>query len=106
MARIVVVATDLMLASKVDATLRAAGHEVTISQAIGEAAFEGADLVIADLELGEPDSLAGHGVPVLGYFPHTKPEIREAAEAAGVDLAVPRSRMARETAELVERMLA
>ena len=40
---------------------------------------------------------------MLGFYRHTDPETRGRAEAAGVDLVVPRSRMARELPELVER---
>jgi hypothetical protein len=104
-ARIVVLSSDLMLSSKVEATLHAAGHEVTLSPSLGEAPIEGAELLIADLESCGPESLVGLGMPVLGYYPHTKNEIRQAAEAAGVDLVVPRSRMAREMTELVARLL-
>jgi hypothetical protein len=42
---------------------------------------------------------------VLGYYSHDDIDTREAAEAAGVDLVVPRSRMARELPQLVERLL-
>ncbi|MEK6278376.1 MAG: hypothetical protein AABM29_10235 [Actinomycetota bacterium] len=105
MARIVVLSPDLMLGSKVEATLRAAGHDITLSPSIGEAPIQGADLLIVDLELEKAEAVVGLGMPVLGYYPHTKSEIRQAAEAAGVDLVVPRSRMAREMTELVERLL-
>lgn len=105
MARVVAVATDLMLASKVEATLRAAGHEVTLSPSLLEAPLDTADLLVADLECENPDALVGLGIPVLGYYPHTDVELKEAAEAAGVDLAVPRSRLARELPELAERLL-
>ena len=42
----------------------------------------------------------------LGFFAHVEPEVRERALQAGFDLVVPRSRMAREGAQLVERLLA
>ncbi len=42
---------------------------------------------------------------MLGFYRHTDPETRRRAEAAGVDLVVPRSRLARELPELVERLL-
>jgi hypothetical protein len=45
-------------------------------------------------------------VSVLGYYSHVDKDTREAAEAAGVDLVVPRSRMAREGAALVEGLVA
>jgi hypothetical protein len=42
---------------------------------------------------------------VLGFYPHTDAELRKRAEAAGVDLVVPRSRLAREMPELIQRLL-
>jgi CheY-like chemotaxis protein len=41
---------------------------------------------------------------VLGFFAHVEPAVRERALAAGFDQVVPRSRMAREGAELVARL--
>ncbi len=41
------------------------------------------------------------GVRTLGFFAHVEPAVRERALAAGFDQVVPRSRMAREGAELV-----
>lgn len=105
MARVVAVATDLMLASKVEATLSAAGHEVTLSPSLQEAPLDAADLLVADLECENPEALVGLGIPVLGYYPHTDVDLKRTAEAAGVDLVVPRSRLARELPELAERLL-
>jgi hypothetical protein len=105
MARVVAVAADLMLGSKVEATLSAAGHEVTLSPSLQEAPLDEAELIVADLDLENPEALVGLGVPVLGYYSHVEVETREAAEAAGIDLAVPRSRLAREMPQLVERLL-
>ena len=105
MARVVSIATDLMLASKVDATLTAAGHHVSLAPSLQEAPLDEAELVVADLDAANPEALVGLGVPVLGYYSHVDVETREAAEAAGVDLVVPRSRMARELPALVERLL-
>ena len=50
-------------------------------------------------------SPVGLGMPVLGYYSHVDVETKETAEAAGVDLVVPRSRMARELPALAERLL-
>jgi hypothetical protein len=105
-ARIVAVAPDLLFGSRIEGTLGASGHEVTLSPSLSEAPLDEADLLIADLEVEQAEALVGLGVPVLGYYSHTDVDTREAAEAAGVDLAVPRSRMAREMRELVERLLA
>jgi hypothetical protein len=105
MARVVAVAADLMLGSKVEATLSAAGHEVTLAPSLQEAPLDEAQLLVADLDAENPEALVGLGVPVLGYYSHVNAETREAAEAAGVDLVVPRSRMARELPALAERLL-
>jgi hypothetical protein len=105
MARVVAVAADLMLGSKVEATLSAAGHEVTLAPSLQEAPLGEAELLVADVEAENPEALVGFGIPVLGYYSHVNVESREVAEAAGVDLVVPRSRLARELPELAERLL-
>lgn len=105
MARVVAVSADLLLGSKVEAMLSAAGHEVTLSPALAEAVLEEADLIVADLDSENPEALVDLGIPVLGYYSHVAVETRRAAEAAGVDLVVPRSRMARELPQLAERLL-
>jgi hypothetical protein len=104
MARVLAVA-DLMLGSKVEATLSAAGHEVALSPSLQEADLDGVELLVADLDSESPEALVGLGVPVLGFYSHVNAETRAAAEAAGVDLAVPRSRLAREMPELAARLL-
>lgn len=105
MARVLSISTDLMLGSKVQETLKAAGHEVISAGSIEESGWDGIDLIVADLDVENPEALVGLGMPVLGYYSHVDVETKKAAEAAGVDLAVPRSRMARELPELVERLL-
>lgn len=105
MARVLSIATDLMLGSKVEAQLSAAGHEVVTSASIEESTWDGRDLIVADLDLENPEALVGLGMPVLGYYSHVDVETKEAAEAAGVDLVVPRSRMARELPDLAAKLL-
>ncbi|MGZ5337890.1 MAG: hypothetical protein ACXWEF_05840 [Solirubrobacterales bacterium] len=104
MARVVVVVPDLMLRSRVIETLRAAGHEV--SAVADPADAGGAELIVADVNEVDPAAVAAHGVPVLGFHQHTDPESKRAAEAAGVSLVVPRSRLVREMPELAEQLLA
>ena len=94
-----------MFGSRIEGTLGAAGHQVALAPSISEAPLGDADLLVADLENEPPEALVGLGVPVLGYYSHVKGDVKQAAEAAGVDLAVPRSRMAREMPALVERLL-
>jgi hypothetical protein len=107
MARVVALAPDLFFATKVQETLRAAGHDVevrTTVAAVMEVAA-GADVVIADLHTEELDFAAFSGripdKPLLGFYSHVDAEVKLRAEAAGFDLVVPRSRMAREMPELV-----
>ncbi|HEX6601941.1 MAG TPA: hypothetical protein VF030_04815, partial [Solirubrobacterales bacterium] len=96
MARVLSISTDLMLGSRVEETLRAAGHEVVSAPALEETSWDGIELIVADLDVENPEALVGLGMPVLGYYSHVDVDTREAATAAGVDLVVPRSRMARE----------
>jgi isocitrate lyase len=103
-ARVVALVGDLMLASRVEATLAGAGHEVILTRLDAEP-NAGADLIVADVDEVDPASVVSLGKPVLGFYRHTDPEKRRRAEAAGVDLVVPRSRLARELPELVEGLL-
>ena len=105
MARVVALASDLLLGSKIEAMLSAAGHEVTLSPALAEAPLNDAALLVADLETENPEALVGLGIPILGYYSHVDIETRETAEAAGIDLVVPRSRMARELPDLAAKLL-
>jgi len=102
---ILAVAPDLMFASRIEATLGAAGHEVELASSIPESGSGAIDLLVLDLDRIEPDGVDGLGVPVLGFYSHTDIETRKRAEAAGVDLVVPRSRMAREMPALVDGLL-
>jgi hypothetical protein len=104
-ARVIALVPDLMLASRVEATLAGAGHEVTLSASLGAQPVAEADLIVADVGEVDPALVVNRGLPVLGFYRHTDPETRRRAEAAGVDLVVPRSRLARELPELAERLL-
>ena len=95
MARVALVCPELLFGSKVEGGVRAAGHDVV-------AADDDPDLVIADVELVDPAGVAGRAR--LGFYPHTNVELKRRAEAAGFDLVVPRSRIARELPALVERL--
>ena len=94
-----------MLASRVDVMLTGAGHHVILARSLQEASLDGAELIVADLDVENPEALVGLGIPVLGYYSHVDVETKKSADAAGIDLAVPRSRMARELPALVERLL-
>jgi hypothetical protein len=105
-ARVIAISADLLLGSKVEAMLSAAGHDVTLSPALAEAPLDDAELIVADLDAEAPEALVGLGVPVLGYYSHVNVETKQRAEAAGIDLAVPRSRMSRELVTLAAGLLA
>ncbi len=65
-----------MLGSKVQETLTAAGHEVVASGSIEESAWDGIDLIVADLDVENPEALVGLGMPVLGYYSHVDVETK------------------------------
>lgn len=114
MARVVAVFDDLLLGSNVLGMLRAAGHEATLAGA--DAHPDGAQLLIVDLASTGFDGVALleklradgelEGTRTLGVYSHVDAETKRRAEGAGFDLVVPRSRMAREGAALVERLVA
>jgi CheY-like chemotaxis protein len=112
-ARVVAVFDDLLLGSNVLGMLRAAGHEATLAGP--DAHPDGAAVMIVDLastgfdgvELVERLRAAGEleGTRTLGVYSHVDAETKRRADGAGFDLVVPRSRMAREGAALVERLV-
>jgi acetylornithine deacetylase/succinyl-diaminopimelate desuccinylase-like protein len=104
MARIAAVVTDLMLASRVRASLEASGHDVEQDTELPDE-LDGIDLVVADLDVVAPEALADLGLPVIGFYSHVDVETKNRAEEAGLTMAVPRSRMARELPDLVNRAL-
>lgn len=104
MARVLAVIPDLMLSSRVVEALSAAGHEVEVTAA--PPGSSDADAIVCDLDAVDPAALPALGLPSLGFYSHVEVETRRAAEAAGVDVVVPRSRMARELPQLVEGLLA
>ena len=101
MARVAVICPDLLFGSNVEGALRAAGHEVTRYD--DAASVDGPDVLVVDLNAVDTGPLSG--VPAVGFYRHTDVDTRRRAEEAGFDVVVPRSRMARETAALVERVL-
>ncbi len=135
MARVVALCADLMFGSRLAAQLSQGGErlELLADVASVEALLEGPaehrpELLLVDLT-SEPQAgialvarlaqgRAGSGEgrveradaaagwpPTLGFYSHVEADVRELAERAGFDVVVPRSRMAREGAALVERLL-
>ena len=113
MARVIAVFDDLLLGSNVLGMLKAAGHDATLSGGtdvqvddaavlivdLGAAGFDGVELVSRLRAAGE---LAG--TKTLGVYSHVDADTRRRADEAGFDLVVPRSRMAREGPNLVDRL--
>jgi hypothetical protein len=111
MAHVHVLSDDLLFGSRLQADMTAAGHEVTL----GPKPSSEAEAILADLthdadgrlEALAPALRAPAPRPViLAFFAHVEPDVRERALAAGVDQAVPRSRIAREGPALLAALLA
>jgi hypothetical protein len=101
MARVALLCPDLLFGSNVEGALGAGGHEVIRGDA------QGVDVVVVDLTADDVDIEAIGGrtdAATLGFYPHVMVEVRARAEAAGFDMVVPRSKMNREAATLVERL--
>ena len=118
MARVLALCPDLMFGSRIAAQVREAGEQLELVPDAGavSARLEGPpeqrpELLLVDLTsdpeqgIGLVAALTGEGLRMLGFYSHVEAEVRERAEAAGFDLVVPRSRMAREGAALVKRLL-
>jgi hypothetical protein len=102
---------DLLFGSQVEGGLRAAGHEVTTYANVDDARAAAADVdvLVVDLTADVPQRVGLGGVSgarTLAFYSHVEQDTRSAAEAAGFDLVVPRSRMAREMGALVDRLAA
>jgi len=120
-ARVVLLTADLLFGSNVQGALAAAGHEVQsvadegrLRERLSDEAQSGVDVLVVDLT---DEDLQGSAVVeavaeelgptrTLGFYSHVDVAARERAEQAGFDLVVPRSRMAREGAEIVTRLAA
>jgi hypothetical protein len=109
MARVLAHLPDLLFGSKVHGMLVAAGHDVRAAASAPD--VSGADVLVLDLCEDAAERLAAFGPAIaatrtLAFYLHTDVETRSAALAAGCDRVVPRSRMAREGAALVDGLLA
>ncbi|HEY2283246.1 MAG TPA: hypothetical protein VGH60_06805 [Solirubrobacteraceae bacterium] len=122
MARVLALTADLLFGSRIQGDLTTAGDEVELiadearlRTRLAEADESAADVLVVDLTDGDLDgariveTLADEGVlgsiATLGFYSHVDVQVRERAQRAGFDLVVPRSRMAREGAQLVESLL-
>ena len=107
-ARVVAFIPDLLFGSNVVGALQAAGHDVQLVSDPGGAA--GAEVLVVDLtadaasRIERVSEVSMPGVRTLAFYAHVENEVRERAQAAGFDMVVPRSRMAREGASLITRL--
>ena len=92
--------------------LQAGGHEPVLVPNIDYVSRElpGAALIVdltadARERLEQLEGIADGDVKTLAFYSHVEADVRAQAEQAGFDLVVPRSRMAREGAGLVDRLL-
>ena len=116
MTSVVALFDDLLLGSNVLGMLRAAGHEARLTGNAADAHPDGAAVLIVDLAspgfdgVAVVEALRAGGdlgdTRTLGVYSHVDADTKRRAEAAGFDLVVPRSRMAREGPALVERLSA
>ena len=118
MARVVAHVPDLLFGSKVQGMLTAGGHEVALvgSESAVRDEIAPGDVLVVDLTdddaagipllegLKASDDIAD--VRTLAFYSHVDADVRTRAIAAGFDLVVPRSRMAREGSALVDRLVA
>jgi DNA-binding NarL/FixJ family response regulator len=113
MSLVYAVVTDLFFADRIGNALKQLGHEAEvtdISLGAAPALPPGVNLIIIDLEAGEPafatiTMARDAGLPVLAFGPHTESALREAALAAGATRVVPKSKLTTSFAELVTAML-
>jgi hypothetical protein len=112
-ARVVAFIPDLLFGSSVLGALEAAGHDVVLVSNAGALRRElpGTHALVVDLTSDVPERIeqvnaAEHpGVKTLAFYSHVEQDVRAQAERAGFDLVIPRSRMAREGAALVTRLI-
>jgi hypothetical protein len=119
MARVVALIPDLLFGSNVVGALQAGGHSVRLVSAPD--VDPDTDVLVVDLTtdpaarvdavrglIGGPGPGPGPGpgrLKSLAFYSHVEADVRALAQDAGFDLVVPRSRMAREGAALVDRLV-
>jgi CheY-like chemotaxis protein len=115
--RVVALVPDLLFGSQVQGMLRAGGLDVELAGSAERARelLPGAAVLVVDLTSPDLDGPALvrelHGADALqetrtlGFYAHVDPDARQRALDAGFDQVVPRSRMAREGADLVKRLI-
>jgi hypothetical protein len=112
-ARVVAFIPDLLFGSNVLGALQAAGHEAVLVSDVDALPRElpGARVLVVDLtadaseRIERVSAIDAPEVRTLAFYSHVEQDVRTQADRAGFDLVVPRSRMAREGATLVTRLL-
>jgi hypothetical protein len=131
MARVLALIPDLLFGSRVQGSLTAAGHEVEllanpdlVRSKLSDMDGQDVKVLVVDLtdeahtrawaihsllsntsEPGRELTGALEHIRTLAFYSHVDTRARTCAEEAGFDLVVPRSRMAREGAELVSGLV-
>jgi DNA-binding NarL/FixJ family response regulator len=122
MARVLALSADLLFGSRLQADAASAGHELELigderrlRERLADEAAPAPALLIFDLTDARLDGAAAleslrsstrlGATATLAFYSHVDVAVRERAERAGFDLIVPRSRMAREAAALVDRLI-
>jgi len=82
-ARVLAIVPDLMLSSRVEESLRSAGHDVVVTQSLPDPIE--ADVLICDLDAVDVEAVAQADAPTLGFYSHVDVETKQAADAAGID---------------------
>ena len=118
MADVIAVVSDLIFSTKISGTARAIGFEantVTTSQALSSALDAGdVRLVIVDMSLAKgeaPAALrcgASHASrpKTVAFYSHVQSELKEAAERAGADLIMARSKFNEQLPQLLRQYCA
>ena len=121
MARVIALVPDLLFGSNVQGSLTGAGHDVALivderrlRERLSDPDAPRGEVLVVDLTdpsfdgVAIVNSLATEGlldgVRTLAFFAHVDTAVGQRARDAGLDLVVPRSRMAREGAQLVARL--
>jgi hypothetical protein len=112
LARVVAYVPDLLFGSNVLGMLRAAGFDASLVSDLAGVA-DAADVLVVDLTADAAARIAAvaaalpapGAVKVLAFYSHVEQDVRALADEAGFELVVPRSRLAREGAALVQKLI-
>jgi hypothetical protein len=113
-ARVVAFIPDLLFGSNVLGALKAAGHDAALASDAEAVRRElpGAQALVVDLTADAAARIEQmsvfiqpRDVKTLAFYSHVETDVRTRAEQAGFDVVIPRSRMAREGAAVLARLL-